>query len=342
MASEINLKKYVSVILIICLILLVIDILQPLFLAIVTGLILAYVFNPVYKKILSFVKEKNTSAFIIIFLVFLIIFLPFWFLFPIIVKQVFNMFLYLQKVDLVAFLRHLFPSGVFNEIFYTNLSASLSGFIGKIGGALSGSFSSFIFNLPQLLLETMITLFSLYFALKDSQKFGEYIRSISPFSEKTEARLMSEFKNITSAVIYGSILTSVVMGLLIGIGFFVFSVPSALLLTIIAIVTGIIPILGMWMVWGSASIYLISGGHATSGVLLLVYSLIITFIVEGILRTYYIAKTGKMHTAIGLIGMIGGLFAFGIIGFVLGPLILSYLLVLFEAYRNKELGTLFE
>ncbi len=342
MSSEVHLKKYISIILIVCLILLVVDILQPLFLAIITGLLLAYVFNPVYKKILSFVKEKNTSAFIIIFLVFLLIFLPFWFLFPIIVKQVFNMFLYLQKVDLVAFLRHLFPSGVFNEIFYTNLSASISGFITKIISGVSSGFSSFVFNLPESILQALITLFALFFTLKDSQKFGEYIRSISPFSEKTEARLMTEFKNITSAVIYGSVLTSIVMGLLIGIGFFIFSVPSALLLTIIAIVTGILPILGMWMVWVSASIYLISSGNTTSGVLLLTYSFIVTFIVEGVLRTYYIAKTGKMHTAIGFIGMIGGLFAFGIIGFILGPLILSYLLVLFEAYRNKELATLFD
>jgi len=341
MSSEIKLRRYLSIIIILCLIALVVLILKPIFLAIVTGLILAYMFHPVYKRILSFVKEKNTSAFIIIFIVFLIIFLPFWFLFPIIIKQMFNFFLYLQTIDLVAFLRHLFPAGVFNEIFYTNLSASLSGFIGKLASGISASFSSFIINLPNSMLQALITLFALFYSLKDSQKFGEYVKSISPFSEKTEQRLMSEFKNITRSVVYGSILTSVIMGVLIGIGFFVFSVPNALLLTMIAIVAGMLPILGMWMVWLPASIYLISGDHVAQGALLAVYSLIITFVIDGMFRAYYLSKVGKMHGAIALIGMIGGLFAFGVLGFIIGPLILSYLLVLFEAYRHKELSNLF-
>ncbi|MEK6919030.1 MAG: AI-2E family transporter [Nanoarchaeota archaeon] len=342
MSSEIHLRKYISVALILCLIVLSVIIVKPIFLAIITGLLLGYIFRPLYNKILSFVKERNISALIIIFLVFLIIFLPLWFLFPVISQQVFDFFIMIQKVDLVSFMRRLFADGVFNEVFYANLSAALSALVGKAAGGFSGTFSNFLFDLPTLILEGLIVLFSLFYSLKDSKNFGEYIKSISPFTEKTEQKLMSEFKNITNAVIYGSIIVSVVMGILIGIGLFAFKVPSALLLTFVAILFGIIPILGIWMVWVPASIYLISNDHVGYGVALAIYAVVVTIVVEGILRTYYISKNGKMHTAIGLIGMVGGLFAFGILGFILGPLILSYLIVLFEAYRKKELSSLFE
>jgi predicted PurR-regulated permease PerM len=342
MSSEIHLKKYISLGLILFLIILAGVILKPIFLAIITGMLMAYIFNPLYKRIVGFVKEKNTSAFIILFLVFLILFLPAWFLLPVISQQFFDFFLYLQKIDLLAFVKQIFPPGVFNEILYVNLSASITGFVGKIAGGLSTGFSSVILNLPNVLLQALIVLFTLFFSLKDSQKFGDYVKSISPFTPKTEQRIMTEFKNITNAVIYGAIITSIIMGLLVGVGLFIAQVPHALLLTIVAIVAGILPILGIWMVWFPAGIYLIAINRPVAGILLLIYSAIVTFTIEGILRTYLISKGGKMHTAIGLIGMIGGLFAFGIIGFIIGPLILSYLLIIFEAYRNKELSSLFE
>lgn len=342
MSSEIHLRKYISVIIILFLIVLGAIILKPIFLSIITGLLLGYVFSPLYGKILSFVREKNISALIIIFLVFLIIFLPLWFLFPVMSKQIFEFFIMIQKVDLVSFMRHLFPTGIFNEVLYTNLSASITGIVTKAASAFASAFSSFLLDLPAVMLQVLIVLFTLFYSLKDSKKFGEYIKSISPFSERTEQRLMFEFRNITNAVIYGSILVSIIMGVLIGLGLFVFKVPGALLLGVIAILAGILPILGIWMVWVPASIYLISNDNVGLGVALAIYSLVVTIIVEGVFRSYYISKNGRMHTAIGLIGMIGGLFAFGILGFILGPLILSYLIVLFEAYRKKELSSLFE
>ncbi len=341
MSSEMQFKKAIAVILVLCLIILSAIILKPIFLSIITGLLLAYIFNPVYKRIYSFVKERNTSAFIIIFLVLLIIFIPFWFLFPVITRQIFEFFIYLQKIDIVAFVKHVFPPGVFSDVFYANFGASVSGFVGKLAGSLSASFSSFIVNLPNSMFQALIALFTLFYALKDSSKFGEYIKSVSPFSEKTEQRMMQEFKNITKAVIYGFVLTGVILGILAGIGFFIFGVPGALILTLLAVLMGILPILGVWMVWVPAAIYLMSTNNVVGGVLLTVYSLIITFVVDGIVRTFFISKTGKMHSAIVLIGMIGGLFTFGVLGFIIGPLILSYLLIIFDAYRHRDLSGLF-
>ncbi|MBS3074435.1 AI-2E family transporter [Candidatus Pacearchaeota archaeon] len=341
MSSEMHFNRVIAIILVIGLIILSAIILKPIFFSIVTGLLLAYVFNPVYKKIYSFVRERNTSAFVIIFIVLLIIFIPFWFLFPVITRQIFEFFIYLQKIDIMAFVRQVFPPGVFSEVFYANLGASVSGFVGKLAGSMSASFSSFIVNIPNSMLHALIVLFTLFYALKDSSKFGEYIKSVSPFSEKTEQRMMQEFKNITKAVIYGSVLTGIILGIVVGIGFFIFGVPGALILTLLAVIMGILPILGVWMVWAPAAIYLMSTNNVVGGVLLTVYSLIITFVVDGIIRTYFISKTGKMHSAIVLIGMIGGLFTFGILGFIIGPLILSYLLIIFDAYRNKNLSGLF-
>ena len=54
-----------------------------------------------------------------------------------------------------------------------------------------------------------------------------------------------------------------------------------------------------------------------------------------------ISKSSKMHPLLSLIGMIGGFFFFGILGFILGPLILAYVIIILELYRGKELQGFF-
>ena len=78
-------------------------ILWPIITSIIAGLILVYIFYPVYEKILYLVKEKNTAAFIVILLTLLIIFIPLWFFLPGIIKQIFDIYLYLKSENIPEF-----------------------------------------------------------------------------------------------------------------------------------------------------------------------------------------------------------------------------------------------
>jgi predicted PurR-regulated permease PerM len=315
-------------------------ILWPIASAIVIGLILSYIFFPVYKKIHSFVKNENLSAAIVILLVIFLILIPLWVLLPVIVKQIFDIYLYLQKINIIETLRSIFPSLTQTE-FSVDFATSFNNFISNMASGILTTLSKFILDLPNLLLKSAVVLFVFFFGMRDAEIFVNYAKSLSPFSKSAEEELSDKFKGITNSVIYGFFVVGILQGILTGIGLFIFGVPQALLLTLLAVMVSIIPILGSWLIWAPASIYLFISGKIFFGIALVIYGAIIISWIDNIIRPYIVARRVKISSAVILVGMIGGLLVFGILGFIMGPLILSYLLLILDAYRRKKVPGLF-
>jgi predicted PurR-regulated permease PerM len=177
--------------------------------------------------------------------------------------------------------------------------------------------------------------------MRDAEIFTKYVQSLSPFSKSVEKDFIQKFKEITGSVIYGYVVVGILQGILTGIGLYVAGVPQALILTILAIFAAMIPIAGAWLVWVPAAIYMILSGNTFAGIGLILYGSLFISWIDNIVRPYLVARKTKISTAVVLIGMIGGLIVFGIIGLILGPLILSYLLLILDAYRNKRFPDLF-
>ncbi len=315
-------------------------ILWPIFTAILTGLILAYIFYPLYNRMLSVVKERNIAAVIILLGVFVIIFIPLWFLLPIVTKQVFDIYLYLQNLDFFQIISKAFPS-LADLAVSKDIAISMNKLVTSAASSIISSSSNIILNLPTILLKLAVVLFIFFFGMRDAKLITSYVASLSPFSKSTEKELAKKFNDITSSVIKGYLILGLLQGMLTGIGLIVFGVPGGLILTIIAIFASVIPILGAWAVWLPASIYLLVMGRETYGIILFLYGAIFISWIDNILRPYIVSRKADISPGIVLIGMIGGLIVFGIFGLVLGPLILAYLLLVLDAYRKNKFSTLF-
>jgi len=338
---EQNVFKKLSVIVVLgVLLVLSVILLWPISTAIITGLILAYIFYPIYRKVFSLVKQKTLAALIVLFLVILIIFVPLWFLFPIIIRQVFDIYLYLQKIDVSSFLKIIFPSMATTDVF-KNLADSVNSFISTIMSQTLGSSSGLFLDLPNFLLKTVIVLFVFFFGMRDFDLLKNYVASLSPFSKATENELAKKFKDITSSVIWGHVILGILQGVLTGIGLLLVGFPNALLLMVIAIFASIIPILGAWLVWIPAAVYLIISGKLTSGIFLFLYGAILISWIDNIIMPYIVSRKSQLSSAIVLVGMIGGLIVFGVLGLVIGPLVLAYLLLILDAYRKNKFPGLF-
>lgn len=337
MIDEKDIKKFSVIFLALLLIILSFIILRPIVLAIITGLVLAYIFYPVYKKLLKVFREKNTTAFIMCMIILIIIFIPLWFLVPIIVKQVFDFYSYTQKVNLANTVKEAFPSLFSSETFTREFTTALNNLISKAANLITNAFSSLLVNLPTIIIQMVVILFVFFFALRDATKLGEYMKSLSPLNKDLEENLTKQFKDITFGVLYGQIIVGIIQGALTGIGLAIFGVKHVLLLTAIAMLTAIIPFIGAWLVWLPASIILITSGSVTSGVGLMIYGAIFVSWIDNIIRPYIVSKRAKVHSVVIFIGMIGGLMIFGTIGIFLGPLVLAYLLILIDLYKQKKL-----
>ena len=334
-----EIRKIFAVGLLLLLVVIAFLLLKPILLAIIAGLILAYIFNPVYKRVNKIVKNKTLSVSIVCLLVILIIFVPLWFIIPIIIKQVFNMFTLAQNLDIHNFITTVLPSA--SPEFIAQISASVNSAISQASSAILNSLVTFLLDLPNLLLQFTVIAFVFFFALRDSENLKDFVIGLSPLKKEQEKAVIQQFENITYSIIYGAVIVGIIQGLVAGVGLFIFGIPNALILTLLSILFSIVPITGAFLVFAPPTIYLFSSGHPTAGILFLLYNILVVSWIDNVLRAEILAKKTDLSPAIAVIGMIGGILIFGLLGLILGPLILAYIVIILKAYKENTLANIF-
>jgi len=315
-------------------------ILKPILLSIIMGVILAVVFFPLYLFVNKYIKVQSLSAGIICFLLILLIILPIWFFTPIFLEQAFSIYQVIQKTDFVTPLKSIFPS-LFESGQVSNEIASISqSFITKTANSLVNSFSEVILNFPLVMMQLFIVFFTFFYVLRDSDRIIHYLQTLNPFPKDVEEKLFKSSREITFSVVYGQVLIGIVQGIIAGLGFFIFGINNAFLLTFLAMLAGILPIVGTIIVWFPVTVFLFIAGDNVPALGVAVFG-IISSTVENILRPLLVSRMTRIHPLILVIGMIGGLFIFGLIGFILGPLVIAYLFIIIEAYRGKNINGVF-
>lgn len=334
--DEAYFKKIITVIILAVLAVLSFFLLKDILLAIIFGVILAFVFSPVHDWLNKKVKSKNLSVAIISIFLILLIFVPIWLITPPLIDESLKIYFASQKMDFTKAIDNLFPAVFSSAEFSSEIGSIIYSFVNRTINSFVNYVSGFILNFPQILLQLMVALFTFFFVLRDKENIFSYLKSLMPFSKDVEDKIFEQTKGITISVLYGQVIMGLIQGLIAGAGFFIFGIPNALFLTILACLAGIFPIIGTTVIWVPVVIYLlITEGSMISVIGVTIFGLIAVFI-DNILKPIFVSHRTSMPASIVLFGMIGGFFFFGILGFILGPLILAYLLIILEIYRNKR------
>ena len=308
-------------------------------LSIVGGMILAYIFIPVYRRIQRVVRHRNLAAILMCLTVLIIIVVPLWIFAPIIVEQVFKLFTLTQSIDFTQVVKTLFPTS--QPEFQQKVATTLIQFVGNLTSGIITYLISFIQNLPTVLLNLAVVIFVFFFSLRDHEEFGDFVSGISPFKKEKESVLINRFKGITSAIIYGYIIVGIIQGLALGLGLLVFGIPNALTITILSVFASMLPMVGPWLVYLPIVVLLIVGGNVGVAIGFGIYCVFFVSTIDNILRPYIVARKTGTSSVIVLIGMIGGLFVFNLLRIILGPLILSYLILFLRAYKDGTISDMF-
>ncbi|MBI2449869.1 AI-2E family transporter [Candidatus Pacearchaeota archaeon] len=335
--NEAQFKKLSISVLIVLLIVLGFIILRPIIISIIIGMIIAYIFYPIYQKILFVVKIRNIAAFILCVLIIALIFLPLWFITPIIVRQTIEFYSFTQKANIVPVMQQIFPTLFSSETFSREFGVAINNLISKFVNLFINSLTSLIVNFPSLMIKIFVVFFVVFFTVRDAHILKDFVRSISPLGKDIEEKLSKNFIGITSGVIYGYIIVGIIQGILTGLGLFVAGVPNSLLWTFIAILFSIIPYVGPFFVWVPSAVYLLVTGNVVAGIGLTLYGALFISWIDNVLRIYFVTRKVKVHAVIVFTGMIGGLLVLGVSGLLIGPLILSYLISMIDLYKIKKL-----
>ena len=339
--NEKTFKNIISISLVIILVILAVIIIKPIFIAISFGVLSAYLFHPIFNIFLKVFKNKTLSASLVCLALLVILLVPIYFFAGALIDQIVNLYLVLQKLDVYTLVREILPSTMDSSGINSVISTSLGSIVPKLLSGILNYISDLIFNLPTILLNLFVFLFVFFFTLRDGDLIMEYIKSLAILSKETEEKFFKQFKDITYSVLYGQVVVGIIQGLIAGIGYVIFGVPGAIVLTVLTMITAILPMIGAWLIWVPVDIYLFASGNTGAGLGLLIYGLIVVSLIDNVLRTIIISRKTKINSGIIIIGMIGGFIVFGILGFVLGPLILAYIILLLELYRKRREESIF-
>jgi len=334
--KEDDFKKVMMTLITIGLLVLAFIIIQPIIIAVLFGLILSYIFFPVYTRLYSKIKSPNISALLVVLGCLLVLLVPIIILIPIIANQAVDVYITMQTLDVSTALQESFPSFFSSLSNPADIAAAVTSFTSHIANLVLSTFQQILFNIPSILLQTVVVVFTFFFMLRDHDEMKIYFFSLSPFSKETQQRFYNKFEQVTNSIIYGQLIVGLAQGIIAGAGYFIFGVPNALLLTILTMLVGIIPVIGPWLVWMPIDIYLFASGNTGAALGLLIYGLLVVNWIDSLIRPLVVSRMTKMNSAIALIGMVGGLYVFGIIGLILGPLVLAYLLLIAEFYKEKR------
>ena len=211
----------------------------------------------------------------------------------------------------------------------------------NIASSIFSYLVSLLQNLPTLILNLAVVLFVFFFALRDQESLKEFVSGISPFRKDKETVLVTRFKDITSSIIYGYIIVGIIQGLALGLGLLIFGVPKALTLTIFGTFASMLPMIGPWFIWVPVVIGMLISGKVGFAIAFGIYCLFFVSTIDNILRPYIVSRKTGISSVVVLVGMIGGLFVFNILGLILGPLILAYLILFLKAYKDGTLSDMF-
>ncbi len=326
-----NIKKGVLFLILSLLLVLSFWVLKPIIFSLILGILLAFLFSSSLDKAQKIFKSRTLTAVIFSIGLLFILFVVLFFSIPPLVNQSIKLYQISQTDNFLSPLINLFP----NTPFYKSLAPTIYSFVAKIGSSLVNALSSLIYDFPTLLLQFTIVLLTFFFVLRDKEEFVDYTYNLLPFSDSINKRFFKSSKDITLSILYGQVFVGIIQGIIMGVGFFIAGAGYVLPLTFLSIFFGILPIIGTMIVWVPVIFYLLMKGKILSSIIVFIFGLISSNI-DYPLRAEFVSRRIKMHTGIVLTGMIGGFLSFGILGLILGPLILSYLLILLEIYQDKK------
>jgi len=179
----------------------------------------------------------------------------------------------------------------------------------------------------------VLMMFMLFFFIRDGEEMFDAARELIPMSPLSKAKLFDHLAAVTRAIVFGTGITALIQGTLVGIGFLITSLPSPVVFAVIAALVSLLPFGGTAMVWVPAVIALAVQGRWKSAAFMLVWGVVISF-VDNIIRPMLVSGRAQVGTLTVFIGVLGGIAAFGAIGLFLGPVLLALIVALVTFMRE--------
>ena len=198
---------------------------------------------------------------------------------------------------------------------------------------LSSMSATFVSGSVLGIVTLLLTFYLLFYFLRDRRPALNWLCEISPLSDAEMKHFFSRVEDMVDATIYGTLVVAVVQGTLGGLMFWLLGLPAPVLWGVVMGVLAVVPVLGAFIIWVPAAIYLVLMGEAGKALILAAWGGVVIAGIDNLLYPILIKDQLRMHTVPAFIAILGGLILFGASGILLGPLIVTATMFFLEIWR---------
>ena len=206
--------------------------------------------------------------------------------------------------------------------------------LSRAGGFIAARVGGLLADIVVLFFHLFVTLFALFFFLRDGGRIMHEVRRALPFEEFRRERMIRQTRELVYASIAAGLMIAALQGLAGGLVFALLGLAAPMFWGVIMGFLALLPIVGTWVVWLPAAISLLAMGQIAKGVTLLVVGAAVVGSIDNILRPAILSGRTEMNGLLMFVSLLGGVSVFGLLGLVLGPLVVAIVIGLFDAYAG--------
>ena len=337
-----NVNKIILIVLVLAISALFVTMIRNFLMTLLLSAIFAALFQKVFKKLLKWTKSSNISSLLTLLLIFLIIILPILGILGIVAAQAVKISqtvkpwveIQLENPDSLDEIISKMPYAETILTHKDDIMQKVGEFVGKIGNYVFEQASSATKSTANFLFLAFVFFYSMFFFVKEGNAILYKMLLYLPMKEEEEIRLLNRFTSVARATLKGTLLIGLIQGGFAGLAFWIAGIESALFWTVIMVILSIIPAIGSTLVWLPAALILFAEGEYGNAIFLLLFCAIIVGSIDNFLRPKFVGKDTKMHELLIFLGTLGGISLFGIVGFIIGPIIAALFVTIWDIYGS--------
>jgi len=205
----------------------------------------------------------------------------------------------------------------------------------RIASRFADSAGDALRNVFSVTLKVLVLLFALFFLFRDGPALVVRTHNILPFDEEHRGRIMGQTRDLIFASVTASLIIGAIQGVLGGIGFAIVGLPSPLFWGALMGLLSLLPLIGAWLVWGPAVLWLAARGQYGRAILLVVICAGVAGVLEHFVRPLLLSGKTQMNALLILLSVLGGISVFGFLGFILGPVVVAIASTILDVYTAQ-------
>lgn len=210
--------------------------------------------------------------------------------------------------------------------------------VGRLATGLTNTATSIVRGSVMQLTGLLLTFYLLFYFLRDRHLALNSLRTLAPLSPAEMNRVFGRVTATIHATVYGTLVVATIQGTLGGLMFWILGLPAPLLWGLIMGLLAVIPVLGAFVIWVPAAIWLASQGLWGKALLLTAWGGIVVAGIDNLIYPILVGNRLHQHTLLTFISLVGGLIVFGSSGIILGPLSVTLTLLLLQIWHDRKLA----